>query len=230
MLTWEPRGEGRVDWQLWHTGYDDPNSPLSQRLEVVRSELRRCLDRLPEGHCQVVSLCAGDGRDLLGALCDHPRRGDVRGLLVELDPGLAERARRSYVSAGLEHIEIRVADAGDPANYTGLKADLLIVCGVLGNITDEGVLDLVRRLPGLSAPSSTLVWTRHSRPPDLTPAIRTLLGEIGYSEIAFHVLEGSWGAVGSARYDGPVISLPEPSRPLFTFTPDRTQSWQQRER
>jgi integrase len=41
----------------------------------------------------VISLCAGDGRDLLEALSTHPRRADVHGLLVELDPDIAESAR-----------------------------------------------------------------------------------------------------------------------------------------
>jgi hypothetical protein len=37
-------------------------------------------------------MCAGEGRDLLEVLADHPRSGDVGGRLVELNPELAGRA------------------------------------------------------------------------------------------------------------------------------------------
>jgi hypothetical protein len=40
----------------------------------------------------VISLCAGQGRDLLGVLADHPRREDVRARLVELDAPCGPRA------------------------------------------------------------------------------------------------------------------------------------------
>lgn len=219
------RAPGEIDWRRWHAGYDDPGSALSRRLEIVRSHIAAALDRLPPGRWQVVSLCAGDGRDLLGVLERHPRRRDVGGVLVELDPELSAAGRLAYAAAGVHGVELRTGDAADPAHYRGLAADLLLVCGVFGNLTDAGVLALVDRLPALCRPGCTVVWTRHQRPPDLTPAIRAALGRAGFEELAFEPLETSWGCVGAARWRGDVAP-PLGDRPLFEFVADVDQEWQ----
>ena len=72
-----------TDWVEWHRGYDSPTSPLSRRLEVVRRDLRRALGTSPSepgGTRRLVSICAGDGRDVLPVIAEHDRR--VRALLV----------------------------------------------------------------------------------------------------------------------------------------------------
>jgi len=172
----------------------------------------------------VVSMCAGDGRDLLGVLDGHPRSGDASGLLVELDPDLAAVGRAAYASAGLTDIEFRTGDAGDATQYVGSKADLLLVCGVFGNLSDDGVASLAQRLPGLCEPGATLIWTRHRQPPDLTVAIRATLAGAGFSELTYQPVPESWGTVGTARYDGPDVDF-DPTTRLFEFRPDRAQTW-----
>jgi hypothetical protein len=82
-----------MDWRAWHRQYDDPDSELSRRLEAVQAQIRAAIDRAPAGPVPVIKLCAGQGRDLLGVLADHPRSADVRARLVELDPELAAWAR-----------------------------------------------------------------------------------------------------------------------------------------
>jgi hypothetical protein len=42
----------------------------------------------------MIRLCAGQGRDVVGALVDHPRRVDVVARLVELDPRNVAHAQR----------------------------------------------------------------------------------------------------------------------------------------
>jgi hypothetical protein len=74
-----------TDWQLWHTPYDDRTSALSARLSVVQEQLSRALDRAPSGPLRLLSLCSGQGRDVLPVLAQHPRGRDVTGRLVELD-------------------------------------------------------------------------------------------------------------------------------------------------
>ena len=68
----------------------------------------------------------------------------------------------------------------------------------MGNVANDEVCDLIARLPGLCADGSTVIWTRHRRPPDLTPAMRVALADAGFSELSFHALESSWATVGSA--------------------------------
>ena len=59
-----------TDWAAWHAPYDDPGSPLSQRLGVVRAQVALALDRAPAGPVRLLSLCAGQAvgrrRQVLG--------------------------------------------------------------------------------------------------------------------------------------------------------------------
>src|SRR5580700_9603808 len=111
------------EWVEWHRGYV-PGSPLSMRLEVVQRLIREALGRRAPGPIRVISLCAGDGRDLLGVLPEHPRCADVDATLVELDPDLAERARSraAQISAS---IEVVTGDASSTSSFAGaVPADI----------------------------------------------------------------------------------------------------------
>ncbi|HTQ94100.1 MAG TPA: SAM-dependent methyltransferase, partial [Streptosporangiaceae bacterium] len=83
------------DWLAWHAAYDDPSSALSARLRCVRSHLSGAVDRAPAGRVTLVSLCAGQGHDVIGVLPGHPRRDDVRAVLVESDARNVVLARRA---------------------------------------------------------------------------------------------------------------------------------------
>ena len=127
-----------MDWLAWHAAYDDPSSPISGRLRRVRWHLAQAIDQAPAGPVRLVSLCAGQGRDVLGILPAHPRRHDVRALLVEADARNAELARRAADEAGVPQVEVRLADAGVVANFAdALPADVLLLCGIFGNIAFE---------------------------------------------------------------------------------------------
>src|SRR6185437_12877992 len=54
------------DWVEWHLAYQDPESALSRRLERVRQHLAKAIDDAPAGQVSLVSLCAGQGHDVLG--------------------------------------------------------------------------------------------------------------------------------------------------------------------
>jgi hypothetical protein len=212
-----------TEWQNWHHGYDDPASPLSRRLRVVREEISAALDTANPGPLQLLSLCSGDGRDVLPVLATHPRGGDVSGRLVELDPTLADRARA--VAPG--RVEVRNEDAGDPAALAGATpADLLLLCGIFGNIADPDIEQLIRAVPLLLAPGGSVLWTRHRSVPDGTPRIRALFAEVGVAEVAFRFGDppAHW-SVGRGQRPIRDPARPEsatspPARParLFTFS------------
>jgi hypothetical protein len=110
------------------------------------------------------------------------------------------------------------ADAGSTDAYIDVApADLLLLCGIFGNISNEDVERTARAIPQLCAPGATVVWTRSRHAPDLTPAVRKWFAEAGVVETAF-VTEGPGGwAVGAGTFHGqpkPLI----PGRRLFTFT------------
>lgn len=201
-----------TDWRSWHDGYDVPGSPLARRLAVVQDRIRTALDGYRPGPVRVVSMCAGDGRDLFGVLADHPRRDDVTGLLVEWDVHNAMRARAT-APAG---ISVRCTDAALTDSYVGyVPADLLLLCGVFGNVTDADILATVLAAPAFCAPGATVVWTRHRREPDLVPEICEWYESVGFERVWVSDPDEPFG-VGAHRFTG----TPEPLVPgvrLFTF-------------
>jgi Putative methyltransferase len=210
----------QLDWGAWHAGYDS-DTPLRRRLEIVQRHIGAVLDSFEGSPLRVVSMCAGEGRDLLGALAVRERR-DVTGRLVELDPELASVARARADDLGLTGLEVRVGDAGDTSSYAGATpADLVLVCGVFGNISDADIERTVRALPMFAAPGATVIWTRHRRAPDLTISIRRWLEESGFENTAYDPVPDSdtLGTVGVAVFRGQTAPFVE--QPLFTFI--RTQ-------
>jgi hypothetical protein len=166
----------------------------------------------------VVSLCAGKGLDLLGVLTSHHDKRQVAARLVELDPGLAGEAREAAKVAGLTKIEVVVGDAGRTDAYLGaVPADLVLACGVFGNISDGDVEATVRAMPGFCVQGGTVIWTRHRHEPDLTPAIRQWFARAGFVEQGFTSPGVGSFAVGVHRLEGPALTL-TPGRQLFTFT------------
>jgi len=53
---------------------------------------------------------------------------------------LAQRAREFASASGLTNVTVRIADGGNTSAYTGaIPADLVIMIGVLGNLSDDDV-------------------------------------------------------------------------------------------
>jgi hypothetical protein len=188
------------DWVEWHRQYDDPASHLSRRLALVKGHLREALDSAPPGDLRLISMCAGEGRDVIPVLTEHRRRGDVTARLVERDERNVATARASAAGLGLEKVEVVCDDAGMIGSYDGgVPAHILLACGVFGNISAEDVVNTVNNLPALCEPGAMVIWTRHRRSPDLTPAIRGWFEEAGFAEIAFEEPEELSVGVGVHR-------------------------------
>lgn len=209
-------------WVAWHDPYDRPGSSLHRRLRVVQQRVRDALDAAAPGPIRVVSMCAGQGRDLLEVLPHHARRDDVRARLVELDATNVEHARAAVTAAGLADVEVVQGDASTTAAYVGaVPADLVLACGIFGNVSDADIATTVQHLPELCAPAATVIWTRHRGEPDLTPAIRRWFVEAGFDEVAFDAEDGFAFGVGTARLavEPPPLG---PPRTLFQFVGDGT--------
>lgn len=210
------------DWHAWHTGYDDPSSSLSKRLDVVREQLSDVLTE-HDGPVRAISMCSGDGRDVLPVLART--RPEAHALLVELDPQLSDVAVRAAAALGLGRVVVRTADAGTTDTYRdATPADVVLVCGVFGNITDEDLARTVRGLPMLLAPAGVVIWTRGCAVPDdpSTPAtdpsehVRHLFAEAGFVELAFVRPDDAAFRVGVHRLARPPETL-VPGVRLFTF-------------
>jgi Methyltransferase domain len=192
------------DWAAWHEDYDDPSSVIARRLEVVRRLVGRALEG--RDRVRVLALCAGDGRDLLPVLAEWGR--DATGRLIELNEGLAARARETAASLGLDGIEVIAGDASVPENYAGAApADLVMACGIFGNVSEEDIHRTIGALPALCRQGGCVVWTRHRRDPDLTPALRGWFADAGFEEIEF-------ASPGPGDFS---VGLHRLAEPLFRF-------------
>jgi hypothetical protein len=213
------------DWARWHDAYDDPASALSTRLVLVQAHLSIALAVAPAGPIRVVSLCAGQGRDVIGVLPGHPRRDDVSALLVETDPRNAGVARDRAEAAGLANITVRAADAGIAADYAdALPADVLLLCGIFGNVSDEDILRTAGAAAVMCSAGGIVIWTRHRRPPDLTSEIRSWFAAAGFHEVAFDSpATATLTGVGVHRLAAEA-SGQLPAGRLFTFRPPDGQA------
>ncbi len=182
----EVASHASVDWQAWHAAYENPDSELGRRLALVQAQLRATLDRAPDGPIRLVSVCAGQGHDVIGVLLDHPRRADVSARLVELDEQNVLLAQAAARAAGLDAVAALAADASLSDSYAGaVPADVVLVCGVFGNLSAADVANTIDQLSRLCAAGATVIWTRHRRPPDLVPRIRETFERAGFEELAF---------------------------------------------
>ncbi len=209
-----------TDWSQWHDAYARPDSGLAARLNAVRAEINRRLDQTAPDPVRVISACAGDGRDLLGALAERADADRVTALLVEYDAALATRAR-SLADALGARVEVSQADAADSSIYAdATPADLVLLCGIFGNINDDDVRRTIEATPQLCGPGAEVIWTRHRGDPDLTPSIREWFAAAGFDEVAFHAPEAvewfdKW-SVGVHRLAAPPQPL-RTGRHWFTF-------------
>ncbi|GAA4213267.1 SAM-dependent methyltransferase [Actinocatenispora rupis] len=200
-----------MDWQGWHGEYDDPGSELSRRLAVVADRVRRAAPR------RLVSICAGQGRDVLAGLTGSVAPQHISGRLVELDEASVAYARAGLAAAGLTGVEVRCADAGTTDAYVGaVPADLVLCCGVFGNVAEPDIRRTVEVLPAFCATGATLLWTRHRREPDRTGAIRGWFAAAGFDELEFVAPDDAHFSVGVQRWPGTTPPL-VPGRRLFTF-------------
>jgi hypothetical protein len=202
-------------WQAWHEPYDDPTSFLSRRLAEVQVQLAAALTDAPSGPIQLVSACAGQGRDLLGVLPSHARRDDVHARLVELDPGNVAVARRA--AAGLPGVEIVQGDAGvTDAFRHAVPANVVLLCGVFGNITDGDIEGTIAALPQFCVAGAIVIWTRHRLPPDITPRVRQWFADVDFEEVSFFAPDDAFITVGVHRFIGTPHAL-RPGVRLFQF-------------
>ena len=210
-----------MDWIEWHRGYERW-PPLQARLEAVRAQLASALSACPAGHIQIISLCAGDGRDLIGALAHHPRREDVSATLVETDAELITRGEAAVSHFNLSsYVRCLRADATLADTYRAIApAQIVLAVGVFGNVraADEG--QLVQSLQRLCRPGGSVIWTRSVVKQDGERAaerIRQRLKEAGFHEHTLTRTTPHGFAIGTHTYRGEMQRL-VPGTKLFEFT------------
>lgn len=196
------------DWLEWHRGYDDPDSPLAARLQIVREFLSTALTRITaeiDNEVRIVSICAGDGRDVLPVLSSHTCP-PVRARLIEIDERLAHRAKTLATSLDLNRVEVMVTDAGATDAYVGiLPAHIVLAVGVYGNLSAGGARSLVQFLPSIVARGGLVIsstalnreqWMASDIPQWFMSAgfreLATLTDTAATLQVTMHEFSGSW--------------------------------------
>jgi hypothetical protein len=122
------------DWAGWQRLYAVPGGALAQRLAIIQRLVRGFLAERGGDELRIVSMCAGQGRDLLPTLAEHPRGRMIAARLVELDPTNTTEAGRVARETGLERVEVVTGDASLTDAYVrAVPADLVLACGNFGN-------------------------------------------------------------------------------------------------
>ncbi|MGD0553728.1 MAG: SAM-dependent methyltransferase [Streptosporangiaceae bacterium] len=221
-----PVTSGR-DWYAWHDSYEDGDSTLARRLTVVQGWLRQALDQLPAGPVRLISMVAGQARDVEGALRDHPRAGDVSGRIVELDQRNSDVARKTLSRIAGDRIEVVTGDASQADAYLGATpAEILVVVGLFGNIAEADIERTIGLLPGFAAPGAYVVWSRGGARQgitDLNPTVRQWFAQAGFTELEHTYIDGHQG-LGFNRFDGTPAPFPAGAK-LFEFV-----GWEQANR
>lgn len=204
------------DWYAWHAHYDNPEGGLATRLGWVQDQIRAALDGASPGPLRVISMCAGQGRDIVGALAAHPRRDDVTARLVELDPRNTAFASRIAAEAGLRNVEVVTGDAALTSQYADLvPADLVLACGLFGNMTNADIERTIGYCAQLCAAGGTVIWTRARWEPDLVPQVCAWFEERDFERV-WLARPGTRECVGAHRRTAPPLPL-EPDAVMFTM-------------
>jgi hypothetical protein len=144
----------------------------------------------------------------------------VHARLVELDESLAAEAAASARDRGLQNVEVANGDASIASAYGDfVPADIIMVCGVFGNLSEIDIARTIFLLPSLCAASARVIWTRHRRAPDVTNVIRAMFLESGFAEVEFSAPRDSLFTVGTHQLHRAPDPFDEDIR-LFTFRGD----------
>lgn len=206
------------DYLEWHRDYDDPKSSLAQRLQVVQTRLEERLAAAPSGRLRLISICAGQGRDVIPVLQRHPRGRDVDAVLLEIDPENVAQARAAAARGSLGGVEVVQTDASISDAYAPyIPADIVLACGIFGNISDIDIEGTVGHLSMLCRDHAAVIWTRHWNQPEIIESIESWFSQSGFLNLSFDALENeSKSGIGVAKLAGPPATF-APGYRFFTF-------------
>jgi SAM-dependent methyltransferase len=208
------------DWVRFHHLYETW-PPLQARLQIVRQQIGAALAAMPPGRVRILSLCAGDGRDLLGALSDYPRATDVEACLIDNNAELVARGEAARAELGLPaSIRFLHADATCAELYLPLApADLVVAAGVFGHLEPPSMQRLVQSLCSLCKTNARVIWThRIDRPADeyRIALLRQMLHAADFDEQIFTPTDPPGFVVATHAFNGQPLPLVT-DEPLFDF-------------
>jgi Putative methyltransferase len=209
-----------MDWLKWHTRYNE--SPLLQaRLNLARAQIAQAVQACPHASIRLISLCAGDGRDVIDTLVTHPRRDHTSAYLIESNPAIVAQGEGAVAQGDLlTRVQVLHADATRSSTYQAIApADVLIVCGVFGNVRESDTGWMIEHLRCLCRRQGRVVWTRTvAQPRDQRAAelIREQFSAAGFHEMTVQHTTPPGIVVATHVYSGDPYPL-TPGVKLFEF-------------
>ena len=111
-------------------------------------------------------------------------------------------------------MQVVTGDAALTSQYADLApADIVLACGLFGNLTDADVRASIGYCAQLCALGGTVIWTRARWAPDLVPQICAWFSERAFEQVWLSPPEYLQCA-GAHRRTAP----PAPHAVMFTFT------------
>jgi hypothetical protein len=190
-----------------------------QRLQAVQEHLCSNLNEAPAGALRLISICAGDGRDLIGVLRTHERRTDVSAWLIELDCESVAAGMQQTKAAGLENsVHFINGDATNYATYQGIgPADIVLACGVWGHVLAHERVSFATALAALCKAGGSVTWTRGvSNGTSRLHEIELIFARAVWEQVRTSVTADKKWAVVTHRYGGSQVKLPPAGR-IFNF-------------
>jgi hypothetical protein len=212
------------NWSTWHNEYENEDSELNARKRAVQAHVSALAAECPPGPVTIVSICGGQGREVIGALAKHARRADVRGRIVELDEENAAFARASAKQAGLSNLEVLTGDASLAASYDGLPpADVVVISGVFGHLSNVDRVNLISFVRQIVRNGANVVYTFFRWDEDQVQKLRGYFHEQLFEETSFETLGGKFKfIIGRARYSASPLPF-APGAKIFQFGSSREE-------
>jgi hypothetical protein len=193
----------------------------SLRLAEVQGHLGECFAAYSTRPIRLLSVCAGDGRDVMGAMISHNVQGQVVAWLVEQNLRSVNRGTTQSRRLGLQDtVKFLHADATLYDTYRNIApSDIVLLSGVWGHVPASDRPRLVQALASFCKPGGMVIWTRAlangvSRMDEIQIEFASPLWELVCASITS---DKCWGVV-SQRYCGPQIRPASGGR-IFQFAP-----------
>jgi len=211
-------GFARANWSGWpELAYERPK--YRERLRVFQEQIAECLDQAPHGPLRILSMCVGDGRDVIGVLQSHWRRKEVEAYLVELNGQSVSEGIKHAKASGLGNVVKFIhADATDYSTYKNLApCDIVLVCGVWGHVPANDRAKLIHALASFCKPGGNVIWSlKTSKGEHRLAEVRSQFDHACWSPVRQNSTPGQKSAVCTYVYRGAALEVPANGR-IFSF-------------
>jgi hypothetical protein len=218
LVNWLRSHNRSNHWNGWSDSAYRKQS-YQHRLLLVQQHLSECLDNAPPGIIRIVSLFAGDGRDVLGVINTHPRRSDVLATFIEQSsPAVASGFRRAAELGLASATTFLNKDATEYEAVQGITpANIILLCGVWGHVPHDDRAQLIQAVTSLCTPNGRLIWTRGiSKGIAKLEQIEGLFARTQWEKVQIRITPGNQWAVATYRFLGTPLPRPK-SGQIFHF-------------